>query len=157
MTLTPGTYIIAFDPGETSGVAVGEYVFHRSFEILLVEEVKWADRFNRIEEIILTYQQRADHRGVPLIVVCEQWKIFPNMIQALAYSKCEAAMVEGVIEKILHDHGLDPLIYQQPKDRLACDVLNADFHWVRGSDHKTDAYQHLRLYVLRNRILGPIK
>lgn len=152
--LTPGTYVIAFDPGGTSGVAVAEYIGGRNFKVLLVEEIKWTERRPRIKQLLIEYSILAEERGVELVIVCEIFLIYPNMVQALAYSKCESAIVEGVIETYCHELGLMEPVYQKPKDRLAVDVLNEDFHWVRGSDHKMDAYQHLRLYILRNRPKG---
>lgn len=153
MKLTPGAYIIAYDPGVTTGIAAARYTGGRYFELLESGEIKWEERFAAIKTQLYGYSEMASDEGVAFHIVSEEFMLYPNKSQSLAYDKFPSVKVQGIIETYLHELDLlDKLTYQKASERKAVEVLERDFPLVRGSDHRIDSYQHLRLYVLRNRI-----
>lgn len=137
--------VVAFDPGGTTGVAVGIHSRSPDFSFSLLEssEVFWVDRY-LVYDIIEGYSKR----DCTISVVAEDFKPAPHAIQALAQRHVLASEVLGMID--LACKRLEVQFSRQPPSvRKSVRILNEHKEVVGVSPHRQDAYQHLRYYIIR--------
>jgi hypothetical protein len=141
----PGQYLIAIDPGQTTGVCTARYLGGRVFQVLHCKSVKWDDRF----KIGLGLTASISH------VVIEEFRLFGHRAKEQTNSVFPSVRVIGMVETCMYLHGiLDRLHFQQPGQMKGVEILPGDEVYMDGTEHTKDAYRHMRGYILRNRSAG---
>lgn len=131
--------IVAFDPGGTTGAAVGDITTRRQFELQCVTQFDWDDRFNIWEFL---KEQRPDQ------VVIEDFRLYKHKAQDQINSPFPAVRVIGIIDAFCHL--MEIPVAMQPASAISrVKVLSPDQVQITTM-HQSDAYKHLRCYVILN-------
>lgn len=145
-------WIIAGDPGGTSGYCVIDHHSGRDFELIRSFELPWKNRF---EIFNLIYVNRSKIKAV----VIEEFRLFANQrtLHAQIQSEMPSAQVIGIIELSAKLSKLDCVVFQKPADihyrensKLRYTVTINENHkpLIHRSQHCVDAYLHAKVYVL---------
>lgn len=135
------TIIIAFDPGETTGVAVGQHTGGRDFDLIESWEIPW-ERRTTVHDALEEFR--------PNFIVVESFRLYAHKARQQIGSHFPSVRVIGMIELSAHLWGLGELFFQTPslisqvKIPRELEVENT----FSGSEHRKDAYKHLRYFVL---------
>lgn len=138
-------YILAIDPGLTSGVAL----FHRtdSDEITLV----WSEELDWMETARCTDGVLREHGGDDVDIVLERFTI----TQQTAKNSQQQWSIEiiGMVRLLAHAHGAGAITLQSPADAkrfVTNPRLKALGFWhVGGGGHALDAIRHAILRLTR--------
>lgn len=143
LKLWDGARGLAIDPGQTTGICIGEVTGKFQFGISQCIEVPWDNRFEGVTEAIRAIN--------PDFVVMERFRVYAHKAADLVGSENPSSQIIGIVELYLWQRGqLDNLYYQNASERVATKVLPAHAELVKGSDHKRDAYQHFRTFIILN-------
>jgi hypothetical protein len=137
--------LIAFDPGATSGVCVGQHISGKSFKIVNSLEITWPDRFKIFN---LLYANRTTITAI----VIEEFRLFANKttLNSQINSEMPSSRVIGIIELSAALCKLDCLHFQTPAQRKNVNVSPEHAPQLMRSRHTIDAYLHLKYFVLCN-------
>jgi len=129
--------ILALDPGETTGVAVCTVDEH--MDTLEVVAHKVISKWRAIDSLITEY--------CPNVIVAEQYRLYPQLAAAQAFSTIVAARVLGAIELIAELRGI-PLIEQAANVAASVRVPERVYKDVRyyRTPHEKDAVKHAVAY-----------
>jgi hypothetical protein len=144
--------IFAFDPGQTTGVALAHVTEDgKSFTLVKCEDILWEDRFTSIHGLFKS--EGAGH----VHIVVENFRLFPHKAKEQIGSEFPSAKVIGTIEALCYVNMMEPgnIVFQVPSDIAKVKVLEDDIPSVAGSPHKVDAYRHARLYFLKHFYMNP--
>lgn len=139
---------ISFDPGRTTGYAVGQVVLYRDTGELVLEfqecgEIGWDIRHDAIE------------RGVAGVrwVVVEAFRLYAHKSKDQINSDFEAVQVIGNIQHAVYVAGLDPrvIVYQPAAIKTSVEIKH---ELGTNSPHAKDAYRHLRYWFIMARSRG---
>ncbi len=139
--------IVAVDPGQTTGWAEG--VFNpntREWDVRDVKEIAWEERF--LMRLLLTSSDGPEPL-LPSYIICERFILYPYKAKQQIGSEFPSVRVIGTLEAYLEQLGLLSLLtFQNASVRERVQVLPQHAHLVVGSEHKKDAYQHLRYFIV---------
>ena len=142
--------IVAVDPGQTTGWAEGTYnPVTREWAFRDAIEIAWEDRF--LMRLLLASSNAGEPLLPPTHIVCEQFTLYKNKAQDQVGSHFPSVRVIGTLEAYLDELGiLCDLKFQgaSVRDRVA--ILPEHYDKLKGSEHKKDAYQHLRYFCVAN-------
>ena len=140
--LYPGVRIGAFDPGVTTGYAEGIYTGDGTFDLLISTEIKWDDRFQAVVGIVPNLD----------IIIYERFALYASHAKEMINNDFPSVQFIGALQLAAHlSQKLDRLVVQPAHERKNVAVLEHHMKKVRGSQHRIDAYQHLRYYCLFHR------
>jgi len=123
--------IIAFDPGDKTGVS---YFKYGVFKQETIEK-----SFTGIASAIVSYK--------PDIIVAEDFVLYPSKAKHLSWNDMYAAQVIGVIKYI--GEVLDiPVVMQQANIKKFVDYSK----YEGKNDHEKDAFAHAWFYIKKNRL-----
>ncbi len=136
-------YIVSFDPGETTGVVVGNWVADREFGIVHAEEIFWTERFVRPEIILSSW--------MPEYIVIESFRLYPHAARTQIGKDFPSAQVIGTIETYANMLGLLDRVHKQPASvRSSVQIEPKHKVMLESSVHVADAYKHLRYFIIVN-------
>lgn len=130
--------VLTIDPGRTTGVCLGIYQGGRNYEIERCWEVVWEQRFAFVQSI-------AEIK--PDVLVVEAFRLYAHKSQQQIGSDFPSVQLIGAIEYVAY-HANIPLIYQMPSNISQTAILDRHLPLVQGSEHKKDAYKHLRYFCI---------
>jgi len=85
-------------------------------------------------------------------IVCEDWKLYPWMLDKLAWDSCRTARGIGALELLARQHGI-PIILQGADIKDAAQAAGAEDLYVEPvheNRHQNDAIQHGVFYTARH-------
>jgi hypothetical protein len=85
-------------------------------------------------------------------IVCEDWSLYPWMLDKLAWDKCRTARGIGALELLARQHSI-PMILQGADIKDAAQAAGAEELYVSPvyeNRHANDAIQHGVFYVARH-------
>lgn len=153
--MNPG-YIIAIDPGPTTGVCVMLYTGGREYLLIDSYLIAWDYRYTMINALF-NYDPIA-------ALIFEKFRLFPDKAQAQAYSEFETVQVSEILCTLAWTHDkyhlivpLSPSVKGSPDPgKIGVKVRNEDADTVfksasnqKDREHSTDAYQLARWYIMR--------
>lgn len=145
--LLPGDFLISVDPGKTTGLCVGRYTGAPSrfdFDLVGAYEVPWDDRFFFKHVLANTMQA-----GPLFRVIVEKFVLYEAKKNDLVYDDMPSSMFTGMVHAYLHEaDALNLLVYQLAAWRVGTEVLPVHKKALGSSPHITDAYKHLRYYIV---------
>lgn len=136
-------YLLAVDPGETSGWAV----FSPEGQPLGFGQVRGREAlYDLLQEI-----------GPVKVVVCEDYRLFGHKAIQQSGSKMETVRVIGAIDSWAHQFGVKP--FMQPSSIKSIAVKWSGLKPIGSHDnsHHVDAYNHGYYYLQKNGIIKPVK
>lgn len=137
-----GQLVGAFDPGVTTGYAEGIYVGSGKFELNATFEITWDKRFEHIQHLV----PRLDW------IVYERFALYKSHASEMVNNEFPSVQVIGSIQLAAYLAKKLDCVYVQPAhERKNVAVLPVDLPKVKGSQHRIDAYQHLRYFCLFHR------
>jgi hypothetical protein len=141
LTLPPGARITVIDPGETTGVCQMRYLGKRDFEVLFIDQIPWNRRF-RMREFI---------QGVHHIVI-ERFALYASHSKDMINNEFPSVRIIGICEAYMNEFDmLDAVTYQPASVMTNVAILPQHAEYVKGSEHKKDAYRHGRYFILMHR------
>ncbi len=148
------------DPGEDAGWCIA-----RGFTLLGAGTHKmwdhadhvWAALNDPYNECIpmndVTYARngitRKDMTGPIERIVCEDWRLYPDKLQDLAWDQCRTARLIGALSFMARLHGI-PFILQPASIKEAAKAAGAEelyYKPVTENRHQNDAIQHYVWYT----------
>lgn len=142
---------LALDPGQTTGAAIARVTIEKnlvtSIDLVLSTEVEWERRFDGILYLM---------NFIPYdVVVVEDFRLYKTKATAQVNSRFPSSQLIGVIEYMTWERGY-PIVFQlaavRNRVQVPDDVLPELGGVTRGgkpaSQHRYDAYQHLRYYAV---------
>jgi hypothetical protein len=143
--------IVSVDPGQTTGWVEGIYDSEtREWDVRDAKEIAWENRF--LIGPLLTSPTCFEDVVPPLLpsyVICEQFTLYAHKATDQIGSHFPAVRVIGTLEAFLYEMGiLDRLIFQGASVRERTQVMAIHYPFVAASQHKIDAYQHLRYFIV---------
>lgn len=155
----PVKYVMAWDPGGTTGVCVGaaDPTAPAGFQVVFSEIVPWATRFSKIRAYIDRF--RPEH------TIVEAFRLYRHKVQDQVGSTFPSAQVIGIIEAYLFMSGCAMPSYQGAyiiagKPPVQVLAEHAPDLW-KGSaidrEHALDAYKHLRYWFEQQRHTTPVQ
>lgn len=136
-------YIVSFDPGETTGMVVGEWYEWRpkTFNLAFHGEIPWGRRFAGVKDAIRTYS--------PDFVVVESFRLYSHRAKTQIGKDFPSVQVIGIIQTYMYEAGiLDRLMLQPAAVRSSVKILPDHLKLIGSSPHIQDAYRHLRYFVI---------
>lgn len=135
--------IIAFDPGATTGMCIGQHIAGKKFTVVNSLEIPWKDRFKIFN---LLYSNRTKITAL----VIEEFRLFANKttLNSQINSEMPSARIIGIIELSAALCKLDCLHFQTPAERKNVSVLPEHIPQLMRSRHCIDSYLHLRYFIL---------
>lgn len=147
-------FIVAFDPGGTTGIALIDHDFGRDFELIKSFELPWKNRF---EIFNLIYTNRLYIKAI----VIEEFRLFANQktLHAQIQSDIPSAQVIGIVELSARLAKLNSVVFQKPSDIHTKDPITKKPVYtieippkfkpqIHRSLHCIDAFLHARFFVL---------
>lgn len=90
----------------------------------------------------------------PDVIIMESFRLYAHEAQNLIGSDFPSCQVIGMVEARLFEmHKLGKLVYQPAYNTKGVIVLPEHTSKVGGSEHRKDAYKHLRYYVAKNHVV----
>ncbi len=147
-------YVIAVDPGKTTGVAYLEYVQGSDPVLLKTAEVQPMEFAPFIREVFDHAVIKAFlHPESEIIFVCERFVI---NAQTVRNSQAPYSIEQiGVLKQVLRDAEIDEesIVWQSPADAKAMfpnEALKKVGYWHKGGEgHALDALRHSLLYLVK--------
>lgn len=137
--LKTGHRIVAFDPGVTSGLAIGTYEQDGKFKLVRCAEIAWEERFQAILDAVV---------GADWIVY-ERFALYKTHAQEMINNEFPSVQFIGAIQMAAYQSGkLDRIYTQAAHERKNVEILTLDRKAAAGSAHKADAYMHLRYFCM---------
>jgi len=133
--------IIAFDPGETTGVARAKLTGPRTYELIDVAQITWDKRFEQTWNFLLDPEV---HCGM---VIAEDFRLYASAAQHLINNMFPAVKVIGAIEAFAWMLNI-PVHLEPPASRMNVTIPDIDAPALVDMKHARDAYRHLRYWVL---------
>lgn len=135
--------ILGVDPGGTTGMCFVDWVGHgKEFTVIKSWEVPWMSRwdiYGAVEQLNFD------------VIVVESFRLYRHMAQEQVGSDFPSAQVIGAIEYVLFDkHTRAKLVYQPAANAKDVQVLPIHRDILGSSEHRKDAYKHIRYWILAN-------
>lgn len=151
-------YWLCVDPGETTGwsiwkdkqiVEAGQTALWDFIDA--VDEWLSRERWEllRSEEPRESTKRRREHLGA---IVCEDWSLYPWMLDKLAWDKCRTARGIGALELLARQHNI-PIILQGADIKDAAKKAGAEELYLTPAEenrHANDSIQHGVFYTARH-------
>ncbi len=135
-------FVIAFDPGKTTGVCVAR-VFPDRFEPYRAYEIKWQHRLGQ------TFGDL--ERGSESLwraVIVEDFKLYPSKAKAQSRSGMPSSQMIGIIQALCYVVGAPTPVLQSPSIKARSLILPEHKELLGTSAHVKDAYKHLRYWFM---------
>ena len=131
-------YIIAVDPGLTSGICLFHRTDDNELSLVWSDELDWVNTTRKVDEVL------REHGGADVDVVVEKFTI---TVQTAKNSQQTWSLeIIGMIRLLALAHGAGELILQSPADakRFSSNprLKALDFWHVGGGGHALDAIRH---------------
>lgn len=137
-----------FDPGGTTGFAIGWHTGDFNFYLDESGEISWTDRY-AVSDIITRQIPIASKMGRTLIVGAEDFKPDRGAIAQLAGRHVLASEVIGMIDMTCQQAGV--LFLRQPRwAKGTVQILPQHVTQVGSSQHRKDSYCHLRYRIIED-------
>jgi hypothetical protein len=137
-----GQRIGAFDPGYTTGFAAGWYTGNGQFNLEQAIEIRWDARFDALIALVPTLDW----------IIYERFALYASHMKDQINSEFPSVQFIGALQLAAYMAGKsNRLVVQPASERRQIKVLSEHQDFVTGSQHKRDAYQHLRLFCLLNK------
>lgn len=137
-----------FDPGGTTGFAIGWHTGDFAFYLDESGEISWSDRY-AVSDIITRLIPEAKRMDRTLMVFAEDFKPDKGAIAALAGRHVLASEVIGMIDLTCQQAGV--LFLRQPRwCKGSVQVLPQHVNQVGSSQHRIDSYCHLRYRIIED-------
>lgn len=140
---------LALDPGQTTGAAIGRVKVENNLmadiDLVLSSEVVWERRFDGLSYLM---------NFIPYdVIICEDFRLYKTKATAQINSRFPSSQLIGVIEYLAWERNL-PVVFQLAAVRGRVKVPQSILPELGGvtrggkpsSQHRYDAYQHLRYY-----------
>jgi hypothetical protein len=147
---------ICVDPGETTGWSIW-----RDKEIVCAGQLdlwpfidavdKWLQTGN-VPEALRLADELAEPDQFLAAIVCEDWSLYPWMLDKLAWDKCRTARGIGAIELLGRQHGV-PVILQGADIKEGAKAAGAENLYLEPAHenrHANDSIQHGVFYTARH-------
>lgn len=150
--LKPGSIILAFDPGLTTGFCAIRYTARKGqydFDVLLCQEIPWGERIEAVSRIfdLFAPMDQPSHDIDRLVI--EDFVLYAHKARDMVGHRFWSSEMIGVISTLAFQHKvLDRMVLQMASNRKGAKVLEEHTKFVGASPHKTDAYQHARYTLL---------
>ena len=133
-------FVLAFDPGFTTGVAVAR-LHPTEFIPVLLREVGWHERLG---DLMVLFSQ---FEGMVETVVCEDFALYPSKAKEQIRSRFPSVQVIGNLQMLCELFSL-PLVMQSPSVKAHALLLPEHRALLKKakSEHVNDAYKHLRYW-----------
>lgn len=129
---------LAFDPGETTGVAE----FNSNGEIV----AKWQLDFVELVEFL------RDHKGPTAVVICEEFKVFGHKAKGFTNDRMEVSQAVGVIRAFAMNQCAE-FVYQPPLIKSVAEKwTGVKVKGAHKNTHWQDAFLHGAYYLIVNKI-----
>ncbi len=135
-------FVIAFDPGKTTGVCVAR-VFPDRFEPYRAYEIKWGDRLGQTLDDL----KRGAHTPWKAVII-EDFKLYPSKAKAQSRSGMPSSLMIGAIQAFCYVLDLSPPVLQSPSIKARSLILPEHRELLGTSAHVKDAYKHLRYWFM---------
>ena len=151
--------VIAFDPGQTTGVAIGSINLGQAgtpnplagFRLLEAFEVHWAFRLRDLDALFSNMRAYKGNAVTIDAVVIESFRLYANKAHSQINSAFPSVQVIGAIELLCHQQSLaDKIVYQSASEIARVQIVSEDQVYLT-SEHMRDAYKHMRLWFVKNR------
>lgn len=148
--LRDNSYIIAFDPGRTTGLVVAYYYNDGHFEIVRADEIRWRDRFEKTKKIVYEYAYNmVDTHSRACAIIIEDFKLRKDKAIEQAGDDMPSSQVIGIIEAYADLYGSLHLIKKQmPSVTSRVAILDRHVQLLGSSEHMKDAYKHIRYFIV---------
>ena len=134
-------HVLAFDPGETTGIVAAELTGPRTYKYIEAWQVKWSERFS------IKYLINALTSFPGSVIVCEDFHLYATQAQNQINSYFPSVKVIGIIETWANEYGIS--VFLQPASaRVSTNIPDIDKSKLSSQKHARDAYQHMRYWVL---------
>ena len=139
--------LFAIDPGKTTGICVAEWYPHDlTFRVTVSLDVPWDGQKDITDAII---ELAREYGRTQMTVLIESFNLRKNKAQALIGSDFPSIEIIGRVRECCERIGVD-MIRQAPACTAKVHILDQhrDVIDYRSSEHRRDAYKHLRYYVV---------
>ncbi len=137
------TTIVAFDPGETTGFAAGQWLGGKEIGLTEVTQILWDDRFYHTRDLLKFH--RPDH------VIVEAFRLYPHRAKSQIGKTFPSSQMIGIIQAYAYEQGiLNRVTIQPASNRSSVKIPDEHLLMVGSSSHIQDAYRHLRYFVIVN-------
>jgi hypothetical protein len=145
---------LCVDPGETTGWSVW-----RDMNLVVAGQtdlwpfIDGVDQWLRDGDIPPLFDLDDELLGKLLAIVCEDWSLYPWMLDKLAWDKCRTARGIGALELLARQHNI-PIILQGADIKDAAQKAGAEELYLTPAEenrHANDSIQHGVFYTARHR------
>lgn len=137
---SPLEWILAIDPGETTGIVVAKRTAPREFVVTRADDVPWEHRWHIPDMII--------GAGYDTVVI-EDFRLYHHSRVSQVNSDFPTVRMIGYVEYALHRNGKQAEPVKQPASIMkSVQILEEHKVHFEGLHHARSAYKHLRYYVL---------
>lgn len=147
-------YWLCVDPGETTGWSIwqGKDLIVAE-QLALWEFIDAVDAWLNGPYVPESLNTGNDHDTGKLgAIVCEDWSLYPWMLEKLAWDKCRTARGIGALELLARQHGI-PIILQGADIKEGAKAAGAEELYiepVHENRHANDSIQHGVFYLARH-------
>lgn len=135
-----GEYIVAIDPGQTTGVSQMKYTGERNFELVYCQEIPWDRRF-KLRELV---------KGMSHVVI-ERFALYESHAKAMVNNEFPSVRIIGIVDAYCNEFDLlDRVTFQGAQSMQSVLVLPEHTAMTKGSEHRKDSYRHGRYYIVMN-------
>ena len=148
---------LCVDPGETTGWSIW-----RDKKLLVAGQTDLWPFIDSVDSWLvskmLIKENELSHYGSPAqggelgAIVCEDWSLYPWMLEKLAWDKCRTARGIGALELLARQHGI-PLHLQGADIKDAAKAAGAEELYLTPAHenrHANDSIQHGVFYTARH-------
>jgi len=148
-------WIVAIDPGYTTGVVIGSGADFAARRVNLVRsyDVAWETRDTWFMRLFKQHSAKALVQPITHVVI-ESFTLTDEQdaLQSQIGSEMPSSRVIGLVEGLARVYGLaDRIYFQHPRDRYNMRILDGDRARLGRSRHCIDAYRHMRYFVATHR------
>lgn len=131
--------LAGIDPGGTTGLCLVEWDGGRDYRVIQSLEYPWTARFAIPDWVVASK---------PDVVVMEAFHLYAHEAQNQIGSDFPSCQVIGAVEYLLYEYKmLGRLVYQPAFNTKGVKIPKDHEAVIGGSEHRKDAYKHLRYYI----------
>lgn len=142
--------VLGIDPGQTTGVCTLETFPTRkgysNYRVVLAEQIPWETRKSDLLALL-----RGSSQPQPDYIVMESFRLRPGRAMEQVGSTFPSVEIIGLVEGFVYALGLNiPIYYQEPAVISRVQILPEHEEFLKGKVHASDAYKHVRYYLVRS-------
>lgn len=144
---------LCVDPGETTGWSIwqGKRLLQAG-QLDLLSFIDAVDAWLTEGDVPAVLDLDGAARGPLAAIVCEDWKLYPWMLEKLAWDMCRTARGIGALELLARQHNIQ-IVLQGADIKDAAQKAGAEELYLRPvheNRHANDSIQHGVFYTARH-------